>query len=65
MGIIGVAAGFALGNVISLVTEFAANVPLPWAIVGLMFCTFVGLAFGFWPALRASKLNPIESLHYE
>lgn len=64
-GVIGVAAGFALGNVISLVTDFAAHVPLPWAVVGLFFCTAIGLGFGFWPAMRASKLNPIESLHYE
>jgi putative ABC transport system permease protein len=64
-GIIGVAVGFGLGNVISLVTDFAAHVPLEWTIVGLAFCTAVGLTFGFWPAMRAAKLNPIEALHYE
>ncbi|UCF04062.1 MAG: ABC transporter permease [bacterium] len=64
-GIIGVAAGFALGNIISLVTDFAAHVPLEWTFVGILFCTAVGLTFGFWPAMRASKLNPIDSLHYE
>ena len=64
-GLIGVAVGFALGNVVSLVTPFAAHVPLVWTIVGILFCTAVGLTFGFWPALRAARLNPIESLHYE
>jgi putative ABC transport system permease protein len=64
-GIIGVAVGFALGNIISLVTHFAAHVPLEWTFVGILFCTAVGLTFGFWPALRASKLNPIDALHYE
>ncbi len=64
-GIIGVAVGFGLGNIISLVTDFSAHVPMEWTIVGLAFCTAVGLTFGFWPAMRAAKLNPIDALHYE
>jgi len=64
-GIIGVAVGFGLGNILSLVTDFAAHIPLEWTFVGILFCTAVGLTFGFYPALRASKLNPIEALHYE
>ncbi|MBN1163587.1 MAG: ABC transporter permease [Candidatus Krumholzibacteriota bacterium] len=64
-GIIGVAIGFGLGNIISLVIAFAAHVPLEWTLVGILFCTAVGLTFGFWPALRASKLDPIEALHHE
>jgi len=64
-GIIGVAVGFAIGNILSLVTPFAAHVPLEWTFVGIAFCTAVGLTFGLWPAMRASKLNPIDALHYE
>jgi len=64
-GLIGVAVGFGLGNVISLVTDFAAHVPMEWVLVGLGFCTAVGLTFGFYPAMRAARLNPIEALHYE
>jgi len=64
-GLIGVAAGFSIGNIVSLVTPFAAHVPLVWTVVGIFFCTAVGLTFGFWPALRAARLNPIDALHYE
>jgi putative ABC transport system permease protein len=64
-GIIGVAVGFGLGNITSLVTDFAAHVPFEWTLVGLLFCTAVGLSFGFWPAWQAAKLNPIDALHYE
>jgi putative ABC transport system permease protein len=64
-GIIGVLVGFGLGNVVSILTNFSAHVPAEWAIVGLLFCTSVGLTFGFWPALRASKLDPIVALRYE
>ncbi len=64
-GIVGVAVGFGLGNITSLVTPFAAHVPMEWTVVGLMFCTAVGLGFGFWPAWQAAKMNPIDALHYE
>lgn len=64
-GVIGVMVGFGLGNIVSVLTHFAVNVPLEWAIVGLLFCTGVGLAFGFWPAVRASKMDPIVALRWE
>lgn len=64
-GVFGVAVGFGLGNIVSMLTDFAANVPLQWAIVGVVFCTSVGLTFGFWPAFRASRLDPIVALRYE
>ena len=64
-GAIGVFLGFGLGNILSLVTDMYATVPLDWAIIGLLFCTAVGLIFGFWPARKASMLKPIECLRYE
>jgi putative ABC transport system permease protein len=64
-GIIGVAVGFGLGNIMSIVTSFSASVPLEWTLVGLLFCTGVGLTFGFWPAMKASKLDPMVALQYE
>ena len=64
-GILGVAVGFGLGNVVTLFTDFPVNVPLDWAVYGLVFCTMVGLTFGMWPALKASRLAPIEALRWE
>lgn len=64
-GVIGVAVGFGLGNIVSLVTHFSVNIPMQWALVGLIFCTGVGLTFGFWPAYKAAKMNPIIALRYE
>ena len=64
-GVFGVAVGFGLGNIVSMLTNFAANVPLQWAIVGVVFCTSVGITFGFFPALRASKLDPVIALGYK
>jgi len=64
-GVIGIVVGFALGNVITAFTSFAVNVPLEWAIIGLVFCSTVGIVFGLVPAIRASRLNPIDALRYE
>ena len=64
-GAIGVVIGFALGNLVSVFTEFPVNIPMNWAVIGLVFCTAVGLIFGLWPAYKAAGLNPIESLRFE
>ena len=64
-GLLGVAVGFGLGNLVTVFTGFAVNIPLEWAVRGLLFCTVVGLVFGMWPALRASRMIPVEALRYE
>src|SRR5689334_5318094 len=64
-GVVGVLVGFALGNVVALFTKFQPHVPLEWGAVGLLFCSAVGVGFGMLPAVRASKLDPIEALRYE
>ncbi len=64
-GIFGVLIGFGIGNVVTLFTDFAVNIPVDWAVRGVIFCSLVGLIFGMWPAIRASKLAPIEALRYE
>ena len=64
-GVIGVAVGFGLGNIVTLFTDFAVSVPMHWAGIGVTFCTIVGLTFGLWPAVKASKLAPIDALSYE
>ncbi len=64
-GVIGIALGFVLGNVFTFFTEFQARVPIGWAIFGVVFCSLIGVTFGMIPAIKASRLNPIEALHYE
>jgi len=64
-GIIGVLVGFGLGNVVTLFSTFDSSVPIIWAVVGLLFCSAVGIGFGLLPAVKASRLNPIDALRYE
>jgi putative ABC transport system permease protein len=64
-GVVGVLAGFGLGNVVTLFAPFDVNVPVEWAVIGLVFCSAVGVGFGLLPAVRASRLNPVDALSYE
>jgi len=64
-GAIGVVIGFGLGNLVSYFTGFAITIPMNWAVIGLIFCTAVGLIFGLWPAYKAALMNPVEALRYE
>lgn len=65
-GVIGVTVALGISNlIILLVPSLPAQVPL-WAVVtGLTVSIGVGLIFGVFPALRASRLDPIECLRYE
>jgi putative ABC transport system permease protein len=65
-GIAGVILGILIGNLLSRamgITLFV--VPWTWMMVGLGVCIFVGLISGYYPARKASRLDPIESLRFE
>ncbi len=64
-GIIGILTGFLAAKGISSATSLAASVSLSSAFIGIVFIALVGLFFGIFPAYKASKLDPIESLRYE
>lgn len=65
-GVVGVLLGVLMGNGIArLIGESSFFVPWLWVLVGLAVCVVVGLISGYYPAFKASKLDPIESLRYE
>ena len=61
----GIVLGILVGNLFSLILSTGFVVPWNWILYGIMICTIVGLAAGFYPAWKAGKLNPIEALRYE
>jgi putative ABC transport system permease protein len=64
-GILGAALGAAVGVGVHLATGFPLSLPW-WAFaIGLGFSVSVGVFFGMVPAVRASRLDPIDALHYE
>ena len=65
-GVAGVILGILVGNgIASLIGIDKFIVPWLWMLMGMLVCIFVGLLSGYYPAHKASKLDPIESLRFE
>lgn len=64
-GIIGVIFGILGGNIVAIIFDIPAVIPLDWAFYGLFVCSVIGISFGIYPAWKAASLDPIESLRYE
>jgi len=64
-GIGGILLGILIGNIVAVVVGTSFVVPWKWIIMGIVVCVGVGMISGFYPASKASKLDPIEALRYE
>ncbi len=64
-GILGIALGVLAGNVVALIAKGSFLFPWGWVAIAVVTCTLVGLISGLYPALKASRLDPIEALRYE
>jgi putative ABC transport system permease protein len=64
-GLIGIAMGYGLAAAAERFLQWPATIP-PSAIgMAFGFAAFVGVFFGFYPAMKASNLDPIEALRFE
>ncbi len=64
-GIIGVLLGVLGNQVVFKLTDFFIPTSLTSILIGFGFSAFVGITFGYFPARKAAKLNPIDALRYE
>jgi putative ABC transport system permease protein len=64
-GFIGIILGISLGNLVSMITDGPFIIPWFWLTFALSVSLFVGLISGLFPAIKASKLDPIEALRAE
>lgn len=61
----GIVLGVLVGNVFGLILKTGFVIPWLWVLLGVIICFVTGLLAGFYPANKASKLDPIVALRYE
>jgi putative ABC transport system permease protein len=64
-GFVGIVFGILAGNGVAMLIGTSFFIPWIWIITGVILCFFVGIFSGYYPAQKASKLDPIESLRFE
>lgn len=65
-GVLGIILGISAGNLVSvLLSDGSFIVPWVWMGLGLFLCISVGISSGLYPAIKASRLDPVEALRFE
>lgn len=64
-GLVGILLGVAAGNGLAIMLNASVVFPWDWAFIGILVCSGIGVGFGFYPAWKASSLDPIEALRFE
>jgi ABC-type antimicrobial peptide transport system permease subunit len=64
-GLIGIGLGIGASQIVSSLMHWPTLTPVSWVIIASLSSGVVGIVSGFYPAWKASKLDPIEALRYE
>ena len=64
-GLIGIALGIGASKLIAVWQHWPVQTPALWIVAAFFVSAAVGVFFGFYPARKASQLDPIDALRYE
>ena len=64
-GIVGILTGGGISLAVDTFSPLPSRVSVLWVVLAFTVALSVGLFFGIYPAARAARLDPIESLRYE
>ncbi|HLT42185.1 MAG TPA: ABC transporter permease [Sphingobacteriaceae bacterium] len=64
-GVAGILLGLIIGNGVAILLGASFIIPWLWMALGIIVCVMVGVISGFYPASKASLLDPVEALRYE
>ena len=64
-GAMGVVLGILIGNILAFTSGTGFLIPWDWILGGVLTCALVGIVSGYYPAVKASQLDPIEALRHE
>jgi putative ABC transport system permease protein len=64
-GLIGIGSGIGFSMLISALKDTPTVTPVAWIVIAFASSAVIGVLFGFYPAWKASQLDPIDALRYE
>ncbi|MDE6793834.1 MAG: ABC transporter permease, partial [Muribaculaceae bacterium] len=64
-GLLGILLGAGATWMISFIAHWPVQIDVSSVILSFVVCTVIGIIFGFYPAAKASNLDPIEAIRYE